>query len=132
VIGSFNEDVVARVRELTSGLGADIVVCANPIVATQTQAVEMVRKAGRVILFGGLPKANPMTSLNANRIHYDEIEVVGAFSYHPIFHEQALDVLQRGLIDAIRSSPMFFSLDDVDKAFQASASGQALKAIVKP
>jgi len=132
VIDPFNEDVVARVRELTGGLGADIVICANPIVATQTQAVEMVRKAGRVILFGGLPKANPMTSLNANRIHYDEIEVVGAFSYHPIFHEQALDVLQRGLIDGDTVITHVFGLDDVDKAFQASASGQALKAIVKP
>jgi L-iditol 2-dehydrogenase len=132
VIDPFKEDVIVRVRELTGGLGADIVVCANPIAATQTQAIEMVRKGGRVVLFGGLPKANKMVSFDSNRIHYDEIEVVGAFSYHPIFHEQALDVLQRGLIDGNIVITHIFSLDEVDQAFQASANGQALKAIVKP
>ena len=89
------------VRKLTGGLGADIVICANPVAATQTQAVELVRKAGKVILFGGLPKANPLTTLDANRIHYGEITVVGSFSYHPRFHAQAIDVLQRNLIPAV-------------------------------
>ena len=32
-------------------------ICANPVAATQTQAVELVRKRGTVVLFGGLPKA---------------------------------------------------------------------------
>ena len=64
----------ARARRRPAAAASDIVVCANPVAATQTQAVEAVRKGGRVILFGGLPKANPMTSLDANRIHYGEID----------------------------------------------------------
>jgi L-iditol 2-dehydrogenase len=92
------DDVVAAARQATGGLGVDIVVCANPIAATQAQAVEAVRKGGRVILFGGLPKASPLVSLDANRIHYGEITVVGAFSYHHTYHAQALDLLRRGVI----------------------------------
>jgi L-iditol 2-dehydrogenase len=122
-----SEDVVARVRELTSGLGADIVVCANPVASTQMQAVEMARKRGRVVLFGGLPKANPMTTLDGNIIHYDEIEVVGAFSYHP-----ALDLLEQGVIPADRLISDTFPLDQVGAAFETSDSGEVIKIVVTP
>jgi L-iditol 2-dehydrogenase len=130
MVDPFHDDLAGRVRQLTHGLGADIVVCANPVPATQAQAVEIVRKAGRVVLFGGLPKANPMVSLDANRIHYGEIQLVGAFSYHPSFHELALDFLDRGLICADLLITHTFSLDRIGEAFEVAASGHALKVIV--
>lgn len=132
VIDPFNEDVVAVTRDLTAGLGADIVVCANPVAATQTQAVEAVRKAGRVILFGGLPKANPMTTLDGNKIHYGEIEVVGAFSYHPTTHELAVDLLSRKVIPAEKLITHTLPLAEVGQAFEIAASGEGLKVIVTP
>jgi L-iditol 2-dehydrogenase len=132
IIDPFNEDVVAVVRDLTHGLGADIVVCANPIAATQTQAVEAVRKAGRVILFGGLPKANPMTSLDSNKIHYGEIEVVGAFSYHPTAHELAVELLSRKIIPAEKLITHTLPLEQINQAFAMAASGEGLKVIVTP
>jgi len=131
-IDATREDVVARVRELTGGLGADIVVCANPVASTQAQAVEMVRKRGMVVLFGGLPKANPMTTLDGNIIHYGEIQVVGAFSYHPTYHELALDLLNQGVIPADRLISDTFSLEKVGEAFEASASGDVIKVVVTP
>ncbi|MFC1976292.1 zinc-binding dehydrogenase, partial [Chloroflexota bacterium] len=132
VVDPFNEDLEAKVREMTAGLGADIVICANPIAATQTQAVEIVRKAGRVVLFGGLPKADPMVKLDSNRIHYGEVEVVGAFSYHPNMHELALDVLNRGLIPTDLMITHTFPLEKVNEAFETAASGAGLKVIVTP
>lgn len=120
------------VQDATAGVGADLVVCANPVAATQTQAVEIVRKGGRVVLFGGLPKADPMTHLDGNRIHYGEIEVVGAFSYHPTMHALALDTLARGLIDADLLITHTFPLRDITTAFETAASGEALKVMVVP
>jgi L-iditol 2-dehydrogenase len=132
IIDPFNEDVVAVVRELTHGLGADIAICANPIASTQTQAVEAVRKAGRVILFGGLPKASPMTTLDSNKIHYGEIEVVGAFSYHPTTHELAVDLLSRKIIPAEKLITHTLPLAQISEAFEIAASGEGLKVIVTP
>ena len=83
ILDPATQDVVAMVREATEGRGADSAVCANPVAASQTQAVNLVRKRGKVILFGGLPKANPMTTFDGNRIHYGEIEVVGSFLHIP-------------------------------------------------
>lgn len=130
LVDPFQEDLGEVVRRLTGGVGADVVICANPVVATQTQAVEIVRKAGRVVLFGGLPKANPLTTLDGNRIHYGEITVVGAFSYHPVFHEQALDALAHRQIRADLLVTHTFSLDQIDVAFRTAAGGQGLKVMV--
>jgi L-iditol 2-dehydrogenase len=132
VVDPLAEDVVARVGQLTEGRGADVAVCANAVAATQALAVECVRKAGRVILFGGLPRSSPMTSLNANRIHYGEIEVVGAFSYQATIHELALDVIADGLIPADLLITHTFPLDRIGEAFEIAASRGGLKVMVTP
>ncbi len=130
VVDPATENLADCVRERTEGIGADVVICANPVAQTQTQAVEIVRKAGRVVLFGGLPKKDPMVLLDANRIHYGEVEVVGAFSYHPDIHELALAVLERKIIRADLLVTHQFSLDQVGEAFETAASGESLKVVV--
>ncbi len=130
VIDPSTEDVVARVRQLTGGRGADIVICANGVSATQTVAVECVRKGGRVVLFGGLPSSSPMSSFDANRIHYGEIEVVGAFSYHPTMHELALEVISRQLVPTDLLVTHAFPLESVGDAFETAANRTGLKVMV--
>ncbi len=132
LIDTAKEDVVARVREATGGLGADVAICANPVAATQEQAVQAVRKRGKVVLFGGLPKQHPMTSLDANRIHYGEIMVVGAFSYPATGHQKALLAIRDGFINPAKYFTLVLPLDDAAKGFAAAISGQALKVLLKP
>ena len=98
-----------------------------PSPSPKPRRLKRCAKAGRVILFGGLPKANPMTNLDGNRIYYGEIEVVGAFSYHPTTHEMALEMLSRKLIPADKLITHAFPIDEVNSAFQTAASGEALK-----
>jgi L-iditol 2-dehydrogenase len=131
LLDPFEQDVVAQVKDFTDGLGADSAICANPVAATHQQAVDAVRKKGAVVLFGGLPKAAPMTELNANRIHYDEIRVIGSFSYHPDYHLRALQLLQRGQIDPDMIITHSYSLDEVDQVFRTVAAGEALKVMVE-
>ena len=49
-------------------------------------------------MFGGLPKTDPMTSLNSNTIHYGEISVIGSFSYRAEVHRKALEYIRDGII----------------------------------
>jgi len=125
-------EVVAEVKQLTGGRGADVVICANPVAATQTQAVEMARRGGRIIFFGGLPKADPMTHLNGNLIHYGELMVIGVFSYHPRFHELALEVLARKVVQAELCITQTRPLSRVAEAFEIAGSGAALKVMIEP
>jgi len=130
IVDPTSTNLVEEVKQFTNGVGADIVICANPVAETQTQAVEMVRKGGKIMLFGGLPKADPMTTFNGNLIHYGEIEVIGAFSYHPTIHELALELLAQRKIPADQLITHSFSLDQINEAYKAASTGEALKVII--
>lgn len=134
VIDGSAAHVVTSVRDLTDGLGADVTVVACPSKEAQDQAVRMVKKRGRVVLFGGLPKNDPITHLDSNIIHYSELRLIGAFSYHPSFHQVALDLIARGLIDGNRLITSVFPLDRVRDAFGAllAASPTELKIMITP
>jgi L-iditol 2-dehydrogenase len=130
LIDAASEDPVKEIRRITSGLGADAAICANPVASTQGQAVESVRKRGKVVLFGGVSKTDPMTSLNSNTIHYSEISVVGSFSYPVYMHQTALDFIHRGIINPEKYFDLTVPLDRIVDAFEAARSGKALKALV--
>ncbi len=132
VVDPSRQDAVSEVRRWTGGLGADVVICANPVASTQTQAVEMARRGGRIVLFGGLPKADPMVRLNANLIHYGEQVVMGAFSYHPRFHEEALETLRRKVVRVEHFVTHTRPLSRIAEAFAIAAAGEALKVVVEP
>lgn len=126
------DDVIAEVKALTEGRGADAAIVAAPAKSPQAQAVNIVRKRGRVSLFGGLPKQDPITQLDSNRIHYDEISVIGTFSYHPSMHQTALDLLDRKLIEADKIITATYPLAQAEEAFQAALTATALKVILTP
>lgn len=130
IVDPMSQDLASCVRVRTGDVGADIVICANPVAQTQTQAVDIVRKRGKIVLFGGLPKTHPMVTLDSNRIHYGEIDVFGAFSYHPTVHALALDLIHRKVIRADLLVTHAFGLADIDSAFETAASGEALKVVV--
>lgn len=132
VLDNLTEDVIAAVRALTDGRGADVAIVANPVKETQAQAVQIVRKRGRIGLFGGLPKADPITALDGNRIHYHELLIMGNFSYHPSMHADALDLLDRGLINADAIITATYPLEQVRQAFEAALAGNALKVVLTP
>jgi L-iditol 2-dehydrogenase len=132
VIDPASQDLNKIVREMTAGIGADIVICANPVATTQTQAVEVVRKSGKVVFFGGLPKSAPNTTVDANRIHYGEIELLGSFSYHPRFHKLALDVLAQGMLPVERIITHKFPLTEINQAFSTAERGDAIKVVIMP
>ena len=92
----------------------------------------MARRGGRIVLFGGLPKSSPLVSLNANLIHYGERTVVGAFSYHPSFHEEALQTLARKIVRTEQFVTHVRPLSRLAEAFQIAAAGEALKVMIEP
>lgn len=92
----------------------------------------MTRRGARIVLFGGLPKAAPMVSLNSNLIHYGEKVVMGAFSYHPSYHEEALRTLARKTVRAEKFITHTRPLAAIGEAFQIAAAGEALKVMVVP
>ncbi len=132
IIDAAKQNPVEEVLKITDGLGADIVICANPVPSTQEQAVEMVRKRGKVVLFGGVAKSQPMTTLNSNLIHYNEITVIGAFSYPAVGLEKAIKYISEGKISAEKYVTQKVKLAELTDGIQMGRQGKALKVVVKP
>jgi L-iditol 2-dehydrogenase len=132
IINSAAQDPVEEVKKITGGLGADIVICAAPVTSIQEQAIEMVRKRGRVVLFGGVNKNNPFTTLNSNLIHYNELTVVGAFSYPATGLIKAINLIAEGKISAKKYVTKRVRLDQIPEGIACAEQGKALRVAVKP
>lgn len=126
------DKTVQEVLDITNGLGADIAICAVPVTKPQQQAIDMVRKRGKVVIYGGVSKKNPMTTLNSNTIHYNELSVVGAFSYPATGLEKAIKFIHEGRISAPKYVTKKVTLDSVVEGMKYSEQGKALKVVIKP
>jgi L-iditol 2-dehydrogenase len=131
VICTEDEDVVARVREESDGLGAHLVITANPAPSSHADALEIARKRGRINLFGGLP-AGSTVELDTNLVHYKELTVAGAHGALPSHHRQALELIASGVVEAGRFVSHTFALDDVEQAFQVAESHVGMRVAVLP
>jgi L-iditol 2-dehydrogenase len=85
-------DTVAWVRERTGGRGADRVIEATGQPEAWEEAIRLVRKGGRVNLFGGCPSGTSIR-LDTGRLHYDALTLLGSFHHTPRAIRAALEML---------------------------------------
>jgi L-iditol 2-dehydrogenase len=94
------DNPVNLVRQLTEGgRGADAVIEAVGSAKTWQWALQMVRKGGRVNLFGGCPSGTQV-NFDPAALHYSEITIKSTFHHSPRFIREALDTIVRGQIRA--------------------------------
>lgn len=131
-ICSSEEDSVARVLEETQGLGADVVITANPSPEAQVDAVKMAKNRARINFFGGLPRGKSLVTLDTNLIHYKELFVHGAHGAMPIHHLKAVELIASGSINVKDFISHNFTLDDISQAFAAAELHTGMRVVVNP
>lgn len=122
-------DPVAEVLKATGGRGADRVMVAVSDEEAVTKGVLMVRKAGTVVLFGGVPPG-ALAPIDVNVVHYREVRVVGSFSSVPSLMREAAELLASG---RVRAEPLItarFTLDRIVEAFRAASEGRELRVLI--
>lgn len=128
-----SEAVVRRVIELTEGIGADVVICAVPTTVVQNDALRMVRKRGTVVVYGGAPKdGRRMSSVDSNLIHYNEITVVGSFSYPSEGLQKALVQIGQGNVSVDKYISREVPLEGLVEGMLDMKNGKALNIMVRP
>jgi L-iditol 2-dehydrogenase len=116
--------------ESGDGAGADVVIEAVGSDAAWSDAVELVRPGGTVVMFGGLPRdARP--PVDAYRLHYDELTVRGSFHHTPATVRAALGFLGSGAYPWDRLVTHRVLLDELPALF-ADPPRDLLKAAVIP
>jgi len=131
VVNSAREDPVEAVRELTDGRGADVVIeCAGVKTAWLT-ALDVARKGARVEWFGGLPGGTQVT-IDATRVHYDELSIFGVYHLTPLSLERAFHMVCSGLVDAEPLVTHEVALKDLEEGLKMMMEGRSVKVAVVP
>lgn len=123
---------VEKVKELTDGHGVSVSIVAVSAAAAQNDGLALAAKAGRVNLFAGLPKSNPMVPLDCNLIHYNELEVTGSYSEKKSDFQASYALLQSGRFPADRIITHTLPLSQVTDAFGLMERGESLKVCIDP
>jgi L-iditol 2-dehydrogenase len=112
------------------GRDADVVFDAAGTDTSWCQAQGLVRKGGRVVFFSGLPRSANV-ALDAYRVHYEELTLVGAFHHTPSSVRAALAFLASGAYPWERLLTYRVGLADLPSLF-ADPPRELLKAVVIP
>ena len=123
-------DAVAHLKELCGGRGADVVfdTVAHPAVAAQ--AIEMCAPTGTVIMFSSIhPREN--VSIDVNSIHAQQKTVTGSES--PTIHSyfQAVQLIDKGILDPLPLEEAAFDLADFQQAIDCASRPDTYKVIVR-
>ncbi|AFY62592.1 zinc-binding dehydrogenase [Synechococcus sp. PCC 6312] len=124
-------DLPATIQELTSGLGADIVIEATGVPSVWETAIACTRPGGTVNLFGGCPRDTQIT-LNTEQLHYGELTLKGVFHNTPSYVRQALQVLSENVIPWSKLITRIAPLSELEATFQAMLNRQVIKAAIDP
>ena len=98
---------------------------------TWRAALEATSPGGTLVLVGGCP-AGTDAALPTGPLHYDELEVRGAFHHSRDEVDRALELLGSGRVDWRAFAGETIGLDDLPAALGAPNRGPARKWIVRP
>jgi L-iditol 2-dehydrogenase len=126
-------DLVSALRRRSpDGRGPEIVIEAAGTRETAEAALQAVRKGGLVNLFAGCPAETRLT-VDAPRIHYDELTVKSTFHHTPTSVRQALELVVQGDLDPEAFITDEASLDQVPEVFRRLAqAADGLKTAIVP
>jgi threonine dehydrogenase-like Zn-dependent dehydrogenase len=119
VVDVSTEDLVTRVREVTHGEMADLVLdmsagSTEPVV----QAVEVARPGGRIVL-AGLKSGKPMSGLVTDKIVIKELQIFGAYSSTMCSLEIAIEILKQRHSELAVMCSHVYPLEKADTAVRA-------------
>jgi L-iditol 2-dehydrogenase len=95
------------------------------------QAVAATRPGGTVVLVGGCP-AGTTVELDTGPLHYDEVDVRGAFHHTRAEVDRALALLAAGDVDWRALAGPVVGLDQLAGALREPTGGEARKLVVEP
>jgi L-iditol 2-dehydrogenase len=136
VINASRQDAVAVVKEMTGGIGADVVVEAAGTDASYNAASELIKHNGKFVFYSWV--TTPIR-LDISRWHDDGLEFINTCLVHhtreqrQVWTPWALRPVVKGLVDVKSLITHVFPLDQIAAAFDLSVKDDsAIKIVLKP
>ena len=93
---SSGAEAVARVKEATGGIGADIVIECTGVPSALSDAVHMARLGGTLLMFGIMSATQ--ASLPFYQLYYKELSIVNSRAANPEDFAPTIDLAARGVL----------------------------------
>jgi L-iditol 2-dehydrogenase len=124
------EELEAAVRGELGEAVFDVVFEAVGKPSAWESATRLVRKGGRVNLFGGCPGGTSV-SLDTGLIHYSNLTLLASFHHTPSAIRRALELIESGVIRAADFVDGRAALDELPELLRSMAAGnRAVKTLI--
>lgn len=128
VINVTETDLLQAVMSLTANTGVGkVIVCVGQAEVAEA-ALPLVERGGAINLFAGLPGGSRL-SIDPNRLHYDEIRLVGTSGFAPAHFHRAVEGLASGALDVKGLITQSARLEQLEASFVESARYHGIKTV---
>ncbi|MCW8129709.1 MAG: alcohol dehydrogenase catalytic domain-containing protein [Planctomycetota bacterium] len=122
----------AWMEQMRQGERLDVVIEATGLPEVWAQAIGLVRRGGRVNLFGGCPDGTTV-ALDTKRMHYDQITLFSSFHHRPADIQAALGAIARGTVKPADFITEEHALDALPGLFaEMLRTKRQVKACIRP
>ncbi len=124
-------DLDDKLKEITSGIGPNLVIECTGKPDVWEKSVDIVAKGGEVILYGGVP-AGTKVKFDATKLHYDQITVKGIFHFTSKDVRKAYEFLSDNSDRLVEMISGKFKLTQLPEAFEKLANRSGIKYEIEP
>lgn len=130
VIDIRKEGILERIKDLTDGKGAEIVIVGPNSVEAMMTGLGAVSGGGSVVLFTPA-RPGEILKIDPNEIYFKDINIVTSYSCGPDDTIMAMRFIEQGVISASKLVTHRFTIDETEKAFRITAAARdSLKCII--
>ncbi|MCU1570817.1 MAG: threonine dehydrogenase [Naasia sp.] len=127
----FGADVAIHPSELADTVTGqvDVVFIDAGIPSLVSDAIAVLRKGGKCVVFAGMPENSPVL-VDPNRIHYGEIDLVGSSGSTPQLQAEVLRYVDEGRLDLEAVVSDVLPMDEWKRGFDMKADAAGLKVLI--
>jgi len=130
IVNVMQTDLAALLDDLTDREGADVVIELSGAPPSITQAFQLARRLGRVGIIGQPPTDE--VAIPYREALFRALTVSFSYSSKYTSWERVLSLFERGAIDPAQFITHVLPLDEWERGFDLSRSGEAIKVVLEP
>ncbi len=126
-INANQDNIINKVKHYTDDQrGGDVVIEAVGLPDTWKSSINMARKGGRVLLFGGTKSGSTM-ELDTTMLHYSQLTIKGVFHTTPKYVQRAFNLIKNGVISSKDFVNEEYHIEQIQDAILSHKSGKVIK-----
>ena len=129
VIDPLAEDPVSKVKELTGGRGAEVVINTTAVPAVMEQAVAMTAPLGRCVAYSSQHPDRPIP-VSPNKLHSAEYFLTGAVNPSIDSFDQAVNLLSKNIVDLSDMVSAVYPMERAQEAFEAAQRADTYRVVI--